>query len=184
MAKLNRTFFFQKYKELFGNLTQAKVDSINFLLDKLDASTVIDRLSKYAYVLATIKWETADTFKPITELGSDKYLKSKKYYPYIGRGYVQLTWSSNYKKFGDKLGIDLLGNPKLANDPETAWKVLELGMTNSKVNFTGVTLDKYFNDNTKDWTNARRIINGTDSASAIGNIAKKFYDCLEYEETV
>jgi hypothetical protein len=44
--------------------------------------------NRMAYVLATAYHETAHTMKPI-EMGGEKYLQSKKYWPYIGRGYVQ-----------------------------------------------------------------------------------------------
>lgn len=32
---------------------------------------------------------------------------------YFGRGFIQLTWYANYKKFGDKSGLDLVNNPDL-----------------------------------------------------------------------
>lgn len=183
--KINREVFYKKFRENFGSFSQAKFESIDFLLDKLDESQKIDRLSKYAYVLATIKWETADTFNPITELGSQKYLKSKSYYPYIGRGYVQLTWKSNYIAFGNNLGLDLVRHPELANDHETAWEILEEGMTDlspKDPEFTRYSLEDFFTDEKQDWVGARRIINGIDHRYDIAEIAKKFYDCLEYEK--
>jgi predicted chitinase len=175
---INREKFFQGYKEKFGSLNQSQVDNLNFLLDKLDDS-FIDDLRHYAYILATIKHETAETYKPITEYGSRAYLRRKKYYPYIGRGFVQLTWDWNYDKFGNALDIDLIGNPQMANEPETAWKILELGMTSKRVNFTGKVLSDYFNDNKTDWINARRIINGTDRAKLVGGYAETLYKLLE-----
>ena len=95
MNLIDRTKFFKDYP--FRPLKQSQVDNLNFILNKLDASEVILRLSEYAYVLATIRHETANTFAPVTEMGSQKYLRSKQYYPYIGRGYVQLTWKWNYE---------------------------------------------------------------------------------------
>ena len=111
----------------FGELTELQKDSLAFLLHKLSISVISDQ-KQQAYVLATIKHETADTYRPIKEYGKIGYLKSKKYYPYVGRGYVQLTWDFNYKKFGDILRVDLLGMPDLAQKPEFAWKIIELGM--------------------------------------------------------
>jgi len=39
---------------------------------------------------------------------------------YKGRGYIQLTGKSNYKKAGDDLGLDLINNPQLAEEPANA----------------------------------------------------------------
>lgn len=175
---INKEKFFSQFA--FRPLNQKQVDALNFLLDKLGNSEVINRLSWVAYILATIKHETAETYKPITELGSSGYLKGKSYYPYIGRGFVQLTWKSNYQRFGEILGIDLVKNMELANDPETAWKILEIGMT--KGLYTGKKLSSYLNDNGLDFWNSRRIINGTDQAGTIAGYAQKFYNILEWQE--
>jgi predicted chitinase len=42
---------------------------------------------------------------------------------YIGRGYIQLTGRANYKRYGEMVGQDLLGNPKLLSDPTIAAEV-------------------------------------------------------------
>ncbi len=33
------------------------------------------------------------------------YLRGKAYYPYFGRGLIQLTWAANYKKYGEFRGF-------------------------------------------------------------------------------
>ena len=38
-------------------------------------------------------------------------------FKYRGRGPFQLTFKDNYKRIGDAIGQDLVGNPDLANDP-------------------------------------------------------------------
>lgn len=43
---------------------------------------------------------------------------------YKGRGFVQLTGKANYISIGAKLGVNLRDNPDLANDPQTAAKIL------------------------------------------------------------
>lgn len=181
----NRELFFSLYREHFGRLRSSQMNGILFLLDKLEHSKRIETDSKRSYVLATVAWETAYSFLPITEYGSDQYLKSKRYYPYIGRGYCQLTWLNNYKLFGSALGIDLVNHPELANERETAWKILEMGMTDNfgiqDPDFTLYTLEDFFYGYVKDFYNARKIINPKDYKSfrPIAIMAENFYNCLE-----
>lgn len=164
----------------FGKLNDKQKNSLGFLIEKLKASS-IQALRQQAYVLATIKHETAGTYRPIKELGSPQYLKSKPYYPFIGRGYIQLTWEANYKKFSELLHIDLLTIPDLAQRPEIAWKIAELGMVRGL--FTGKKLSDYFNEKT-DWINARKIINGLDKAEMIANYARKIYHVISLIEDI
>jgi len=44
-------------------------------------------------------------------------------FKYRGRGLIQLTGKANYEKFGKLLGIDLVENPDLANDPDVAAQI-------------------------------------------------------------
>ena len=44
-------------------------------------------------------------------------------YKYRGRGFNQLTGRDNYKKYGDRVGEDLVGNPDKANDRDIAAKI-------------------------------------------------------------
>lgn len=150
-----------------------------------DTQVIIKEASKrgllrnqLAYVLATAYHETAHTMKPVREYGGEKYLKSKKYYPYVGMGYVQLTWDYNYKKAGQKLGVDFMSNPKLLLDPKYATPILIIGMIEGW--FTGKKLSDYITLNKSDYVNARRIINGVDKKELIAGYAKQ-YDKLLLE---
>ena len=130
-----------------------------------------------AYVLATAYHETAHTMKPVREYGGEKYLKSKKYYPYVGMGYVQLTWDYNYKKASDKLGVDFLKNPKLLLESKYAAPIIVVGMVEGW--FTGKKLSDYITLNTSDFTSARKIVNGLDKAELIADYAKQYDKLLK-----
>ncbi len=133
--------------------------------------------NQLAYLLATAYWETGRTMRPIKEMGGEKYLKSKKYYPYFGRGYVQLTWDYNYKKAGNKLGVDFIKYPEKLLDSELASKIIVVGMVEGW--FTSKKLSDYITLNKSDFVNARKIINGKDKAHEIAEIAKTYDKLLE-----
>lgn len=181
---------FSEYRPRFGRLTQKQVDAINFLIMKLQQSQKLFHkntkimLYWWAYVLATVKLETAHTYEPITEYGSKNYLHTRRYWPYIGRGYVQLTWLINYINFGNALGINLKDQPELANDPETAFLILEEGMTDlspQDPEFTKWSLEDFINEKQIDLYNARKIINPKDydTYSIIEGYAKRWFEILK-----
>ena len=133
--------------------------------------------NELAYVLATTYHETAHTMKPVREYGGETYLKSKKYYPYVGMGYVQLTWDYNYKKASSKLGVDFMKNPRLLLEPKYAVKILLVGMKEGW--FTGKKLSDYITLQKSDYLNARRIINGVDRAKDISDLAIAYENDLK-----
>ena len=95
---------------------------------------------------------------------------------YKGRGYVQITGRNNYRDWGRRLGIDLIGNPNAAKDPATAAKILVGGMRMGT--FTGKKLDDYINGSKTDFTGARRIVNGTNKASTFANTAQRILQAM------
>lgn len=131
--------------------------------------------TQLAYVLATTEWETAKTFKPVREafwLGEDWRRENLIYYPFYGRGYVQLTWEKNYKKYSEILGVDLVKNPDTALDENIALFILVHGFKTGT--FTGRKITDYISDFQTDFVEARRCINGTDRANDIANLAEKY----------
>lgn len=136
-------------------------------------------LNDVAYVLATAYHESAHTMKPIKEMGGLTYLKSKKYYPYFGRGYVQLTWDYNYVKAGKKLGVDFVKNPDLLLEPKYAAPILVTGMkegwfTGKKLRDFIDTIDEPDAQDELEYEGGRKIINGVDKKQLIANYAIQY----------
>lgn len=169
---MNFSVFFDEVRNsLFGGrLTQDQVEGMEKTINYRDESYRGVTDDQLAYVLATVKWETAHTMQPIKEYGSQSYLKSKPYYPYYGRGLVQLTWKKNYERYG------IAGTPDKALEWPTALKVMFDGMVRGV--FTGKKLSDYIADGQRDYINARRIINGTDRAKEIAAIADDYRSAL------
>ena len=146
-----------------------------------------------AYALATACHETAYTMQPVREglRASENWRRNNlRYYPYYGRGYVQLTWEDNYKKADRELNLNgqLTSNLDLALDPEIAANIMVRGMTEGW--FSGdrkgnrYTLARFLPaDGTAasvaQMTSARWIINGTDKAEKIADEAMKFQRALQ-----
>lgn len=186
MQKIDRKKFFDGVRQspFPRKLKQTQVDGCNVILDEAENRNDM-REEFLAYILATVFWETDNTMQPIKEAGGEKYLRSKKYYPYYGRGYVQLTWKQNYLRMGQilssKFGMvwhAFADNPDIVLRPDISCAILFEGMLRAesfKGDFTGKSLSDYFDDNKTDWIGARRIINGTDRANEIAAIAKQFH---------
>lgn len=176
---MNRKKFFDAVRgsPFDKKLNQGQVSGMSAILDEWDKRKLTD-LRWLAYMLATVFHECNKTMQPITETGGLKYLKSKKYYPWYGRGFVQLTWDYNYKlmnKLIKAAGIDadIVGNPELAKRLDVATFIMFEGMLRGT--FTGKKLSSYFSATINDPVNARRIINGTDKAALIAGYHKQFY---------
>jgi hypothetical protein len=170
------TFFTEVRRTLFGGtLTGEQVEGMENILGYRDQVWPAMPDEELCYLLATAKWETAHTMQPIKEYGSASYLQSKPYYPYYGRGLVQLTWLDNYNKYGF--------DPARPDDA-LAWPgalhVAFDGMIKGK--FTGKKLSDYFRAGVRptqsQMEEARRIINGTDKKVEIASLGFKFLDAL------
>ena len=131
-----------------------------------------------AYVLATTDWETGHTFKPVREayLKDEEWRRRKlsKYYPFYGRGYVQLTWKENYRKYSQIMQLDLVNEPDLALEPQNALFILVHGFKTGA--FTGKKITDFINSEETDFYYARKCINRLDRAEEIAAIAEKFLE--------
>ncbi|SFK69661.1 peptidoglycan-binding protein [Lysobacter sp. cf310] len=127
-----------------------------------------------AYVLATAEHESLNFTKPEEDYGRQQaarlgYQGGEEYF---GRGYAHLTHRDNYQRLGEALGrgSELADTPALAADPQTASRVLVIGMRDGL--FTERRLDQYVNANTTDYDGARAIVNGSDRAAHIAGLAR------------
>lgn len=167
--------------------------------------------NQLAYVLATAKWETQHTFKPIEEnlnyttaarikhvwpkrftsledaqqyVRNPQKLANKVYngrmgnevgsndgWTYRGRGLSMITGRDNYAKFG------YANNPDLVLQPDTSVNILVDGMINGT--FTGKKLSDYITLSKSSFKEAREIINGTDQASTIAELAVTYDKVLK-----
>lgn len=164
---INRQFFFSKVRALFGgHLDQSQVDGMSAMLDAFERNLPQGDMRWLAYMLATAFHETAKTMQPVREafwLTEDWRRRNLRYYPYYGRGYVQLTWKDNYRRAGARVGADLVANPDLAMRDDIAAVVMLTGMTEGWFrgdNQGRQTLARYFSGSRNDPSGAREIING------------------------
>ncbi|HEY0776794.1 MAG TPA: hypothetical protein VGD56_02390, partial [Gemmatirosa sp.] len=145
-----------------------------------------------AYVLATVQGESG--------FGREMLERSPKDYSgradlgntgasdgmrYAGHGLAQLTGRSNYEKWGNILGVDLLNHPELASDPDRGTTIAVFGMRDGQ--FTGAALDRFVNAEQVDYHNARRVVNGfnidpttgrDENADAMERYANKYRSIL------
>src|SRR5690606_25929773 len=96
---------------------------------------------------------------------------------YYGRGRTQNTWLENYQKLEKRFGYPFVKEPDRLLDSRIDAAVTIHGHVEGI--WTGKKLSDYFNaTSVGDWTNARRIVNGTDKATLIAGYAKAFYTAL------
>lgn len=177
--QLSNKLFMQKEiwinasEEAWQKLGSAQRDSVEQILRAFREYGDGD-YRKLVYILATAWHESK--LKPVRERragSSQTWLRQlqDRYWPsgYYGRGFVQLTWKSNYQKMSNFLGIDLVGSPDLALEPRYAAEILVYGMMNGE--FTRRALSRYINLVQTDYYNARRVVNGTDRADLIRDYA-------------
>lgn len=179
---MQRAKFYDSIRQsLFkGKLSPSQVEGVESILNEWDDRNLAD-LRWLGYILATTYHETAKTMQPVREYGRGKGYKYGKPDPetgqvYYGRGFCQLTWKYNYKRFEDLLGVPLVNNPDLALEPKTAAQILFIGMV--KGIYTSKRLSDYFNDEKDDPVNARRIVNGIDKAKLIAGYHNLFMEAI------
>lgn len=159
--------------KMFPGTPQKNIKTnLPIVLKALDEAGLSDK-NMVLMALGTIRAETA-SFMPISE-GISKFNTSKGGHPFDlydnrkdlgnrgrpdgasfkGRGYVQLTGRSNYQVHGANIGLGdgLIKNPDLANDPQTAAKLLASFIKAHEIGIKTALLKN-------DLKTARKLVNG------------------------
>lgn len=111
--------------------------------------------------------ETASTFAPVREAfwidqqvgyqqAEEWRRQYLRYWPYYGRGYIQLTWASNYLVTGARIGLDLVSYPDLALNADIAAAVFVDYWTVSRPGIVPAC-------EREDWAEVRRLVQGGDA---------------------
>ena len=107
-----------------------------------------------AAALATVAIETASTFRPVREAFwlSEEWRKGNlRYWPYYGRGFIQITWVWNYARYSGDVGFDLVQSPDRAMEPQVAAKILAAYWASHNIQRAA---------DVGDWTEVRRLVQG------------------------
>lgn len=181
---MNRAKFYAEIRPFMPGkrLSQLQVHRIEALLNAFAERKL--PLNKQAYILGTAHHE-CDKFRTLTEYASGSAYEGRRDLGntqrgdgkrFKGRGYVQITGRRNYTDWGNRLGINLVGQPILATDLKYAVPILIDGMLLGT--FTGVKLDYHVNGHRTDYIQARRVVNKLDRASLIKTYALKYLKAL------
>jgi hypothetical protein len=178
--------FLREYRARSSSLRSGTEADLRRVLHLLATEDRLDSVEQAAYVLATIRHETAHTWRPLEEVGRGEgreygescVLSRGERRTYYGRGYVQLTWLQNYARMSVLLQLDLVSRPELLLESAVSWNVLVLGMTGGV--FTGRRLSEFVApaEGRLDYVQARRVVNALDQAERIAADAAKLEACL------
>lgn len=139
-----------------------------------------------AYILASAEHES-DYFATQTEYASGAAYEGRSDLGnsqsgdgvrFKGRGYVQISGRTNYKKYSDILGRDLIGNPDIvSSDQDVSRFILVHGMRTGT--FTGAKVGDYVGNGRADYEGAREVVNGRDDNSKIAGQARTYEQRLK-----
>jgi hypothetical protein len=103
---------------------------------------------------------------------------SKPYWKegWFGRGLVQLTHLDNYRRMGERLKIDLVGNRDLTLDLAVSSDIIVIGMNEGL--FRKHKLADYIKDGDCDYIGARQIVNPDPNGNLIAGYADAFETAL------
>lgn len=193
---IDRKIFFDYVRKHLGggSLKDYQVDGFTRILDEFEATPKRD-IRMCAYICATSWHETATRMQPVIEtrqaseatnpsvetaiarlehswaagrmpwVKAPYWRKDANGMSWLGRGYPQCTFKANYAKCEQMTGVAFTTNPDLMLTPGPAIKAMFSMMFSG--GYTGHKLLDYFNAKNDDPFNARRVINGVESAGKV-----------------
>lgn len=149
-----------------ATLIDARLDHVQTTWPALEAA--LTRHTAYSNnvalaAIATVRVE-CPPFYPIHEYGSASYFE--RHYEgradlgntqsgdgvrFAGRGLIQLTGRANYRRYGQRIGVDLESNPDAALTPANAAEIFALFFKDHGCDTAA---------NLRDWVKVRRLVNG------------------------
>lgn len=177
---MDKNFFESLAPKATCNVVFPLTTTGNYILAGFGINSNINRLANFLGQIA----EETNGFTVLTEFGDDKTL-SERYAnrlgngppesgdgsKYKGRGFFQVTGKTNYQRWSDLSGIDLVSDPSIAENPDVALLVAAAYWTNSGLNALA--------DNNDIEAITRRINGGLAGLSERTAWVKKATDLLE-----
>ncbi len=188
------------------SLTEHMKAGIGVLLDAWDRQADPDK-RRLAFILATARRESRNTFSPLREApgcGDDESCRERAIeallarraqqsgkspkpnyalpdangHRYYGRGFIQLTLKRNYKAASERLGLDLVNDPDKVMEAALAADILVRAMLEGWYG-SRRPLSFYINGSKEDWINARNNVNpGSPNKPITAVYAKEIVKCL------
>jgi len=198
LTAVDRGKFFSLVKgNLFDKLSQDQVNNLEVILSLWEEKYPGVDVRWVANYLAQVYHETRRTMAPVREAFGNSdgqtisrldraYANNKLPWvrrPYwrdgwFGRGPLQITHFSNYKKMEERTKYPLVQNRDLMLDPRIGNEVSMIGAVEGL--FTGKKFSDFFSETKNDILGARRIVNGSDGTDArVADYHRKFLVALE-----
>lgn len=189
---MDRQRFFAAVRPLMpgSRLSSVQVERIEAVLDGIEHRRM--NREKAAYSLATAHHES-DRFRALEEYASGSAYEGRRDLGntqkgdgprFKGRGLVHITGRANYSDWSQRLGVDFLTYPKRVSELRYAVPILLDGMLLGT--FTGKKMADYIDgideddaEDLREYSNARRTVNGTDRQVMIGELALRYEVALK-----
>ena len=133
------------------------IKGFNLAFEKFEMDTCL----KKAHFLAQILHESGH-LRLTKEGGGEDYLQSQRYYPYVGRGLIQITWENNYKNYGLAVGEDFLSATnmiKLETAPHASQSAGWFWKNGVKLR-NGISIDLNLKADRNDFLKITTLVNG------------------------